>query len=100
MSRKDDRIIVKIGKKSYHIHCEAEQIGLLKESTNMLNKHLDQMVRKGHALSTERTAMMAALNLAYELITTQKQQNAYIENMSQKIQELQQKIESALAVPE
>lgn len=89
-------VTVQIAKKQYQIDCGPEHVALLKESAELLNKRLDQIKRQGHALSTERTAMMAALNMAYELISKQKQQAAYIDTMGQKIHDLQEKIESAL----
>jgi cell division protein ZapA len=100
MSQTEDQVTISIGSKSYHINCHAEQIASLKESADYLNQQLRDISQQGHALNTERSAMMAALNIAYELITARQQQSLYIDTMSQKIQELQHKIESALATEE
>lgn len=97
MSQSEDQISINIGRKTYHINCHAEQIASLKESADYLNQRLNDIAQHGTALHTERSVMMAALNIAYELITAKQQQSLYIDTMSQKIQELQHKIESALA---
>ena len=57
--------------REFRIACpEIEQKGLL-EAVEYLNKKMDEIRDNGKVIGVERIAIMAALNIAHELLTTQ-----------------------------
>lgn len=61
-------ISVRIMGREYTVACPPEQHELLVASAEMLNERMSAIRRRGKALGTERIAVMAALNLARELM--------------------------------
>ena len=90
-------ISVKIMGKDYKIKCPPEKIAELQESATHLDKLMQEIRDAGHVLGIERIAVIAALNIAHDMLILKKQKNAYIELLNKRIMELQQKIERALA---
>ena len=57
--------------REFRVACpEDEQKGLL-EAVDYLNKKMDEIRDNGKVIGIERIAIMAALNIAHELLTTQ-----------------------------
>jgi cell division protein ZapA len=50
----------------------------------------------GHVVGIDRIAVLAALNIAYDMLVLKKQKQAYIDGLSERIFELQEKIEMVL----
>ena len=69
----------------------------LQKAASLFNAKLREVRDKKIATGNERIALMAGLNLAYELISTQKQKDLYLESISGRIKELQEKLEDSLA---
>lgn len=97
MASHDDRITVQISGKSYHVACDRDEVPALKQAVDIVNQQLHRLTGRGYSPHTERGMMMLALDLAHELVSVKNQQHAYIEQMSQKIQDLHKKIEKELA---
>lgn len=90
-------VSVKILDKEYLIACQPDEKETLLESS----RHLDQKMREirdsGKIIGTDRIAVMAALNIAHELLDHKK--NAKSEDLAttKRLLRLQTKIESALS---
>ena len=57
--------------REFRVACpEDEQKGLL-EAVDYLNRKMDEIRDNGKVIGVERIAIMAALNIAHELLTTQ-----------------------------
>ncbi|MGB6976328.1 MAG: cell division protein ZapA [Gammaproteobacteria bacterium] len=97
MSKVPDTLIVKIFDKEYKVKCPAEQ----SEGLQAAARHLDQIMHNvrdaGNILALDRIAVLAALNITHEMLTLRKQKDDYIEQLHQRLQTLQTKIEQALA---
>lgn len=81
--------------KQYQINCGQNEREELLESARILNQKLTEVRDSGSVIGLERIAMMAALNLAHELVKAQKSSQAD-SHISSGIDRLQDKISSAI----
>ena len=89
-------ISVKIMGQEYKVKCPPEKIAELQESAVHIDKIMQEIRDNSNVIGLDRVAVIAALNVTHEMLILKKQKNAYIELLSKRIQDLQQKIESAL----
>src|SRR4029079_18405462 len=66
-------ITIRILEKEYHVACPAEEKSALVASAELLNAKMREIRDSGKVVGLDRVAVMAALNLANELIRTQGQ---------------------------
>ena len=70
MSADPKALQINVMGREFRIACpEDEQKGLL-EAVDYLNKKMDEIRDNGKVIGIERIAIMAALNIAHELLTT------------------------------
>ncbi|WP_423063093.1 cell division protein ZapA [Candidiatus Paracoxiella cheracis] len=101
MSNAEDNVLsVTIMDRSYKIKCPPEQTQELQESAHYVNEQMKKIQESTNINSTERVAIVAALNICHELMQLQKQKNNYIDVMNQRIQDLQHRIENFLSTNE
>ena len=81
--------------KDYRVACPQDQHASLRESAEFLNNRLNEIKHKGSIIGTERIAIMAALNLAHELLGSQESANLFNDADSRMLN-LQKKIDIAL----
>jgi len=86
---------IRIMDKDYRVACPPDQQASLKDSARFLNDRLNEIKRKGSIIGTERIAIMAALNLAHELLGIQESAGD-LENVDERMLNLQKKIDIAL----
>lgn len=86
---------IKIMDKDYRVACPHDQQASLKESANFLNDRLNDIKGKGSIIGTERIAVMAALNLAHELLGS-KDSVQHLGDIDGRMVNLQKKIDIAL----
>ena len=86
---------IKILEKDYRVACPPEEQAALRASAEFLNVKLDEIRAKGSIIGTERIAVMAALNLAHELVTGQDFKIGY-DDLESRVGNLQKKINIAL----
>ena len=92
--RKDNATVsVNILDKLYQVSCPPEEERALKESAELLDKKMRQIRENGNVIGVERIAVMAALNLANELL---QKQDALENSQETKIQNLCEKIDQVL----
>jgi cell division protein ZapA len=83
--------------KEYRITCpEHEQPSLL-AAAEYLDTRMKEIRDRGKALGGERIAIMAALNIAHELLQYKAQTEQNTQLVSRQIQALQEKIGAALS---
>ena len=63
--------------KTYQVKCPPESAELLQSSADYLNGKLDEIHHNSRAMSADRLAMMAALNICYELLALKKETSSY-----------------------
>jgi len=86
---------IRIMDKDYRVACPQDQQASLKDSASFLNDRLNEIKRKGSIIGTERIAIMAALNLAHELLGSQEFAGD-LEDVDNRMLNLQKKIDIAL----
>ena len=82
---------IRILDKEYQVNCELHERQALEHSASLLNDKMEEIRRSSHIIGLERIAVMAALNLAHDLIRsnqTAKQNsaaNSTLQSMSTKL---------------
>jgi len=93
----DDNVAVTIHilDKEFRIACPEEEHDALLASAHFLDSKMKE-IRDGGVVGQDRIAIMAALNLTHELLTQKSGREKYVKSMGNRIQSLQEKIETAL----
>lgn len=89
-------ITVKILNKPFQVACPAGTEAALLASAQYLDQKMREIRSKGRVIGLERIAIMAALNIAHELLTVQQQSAQHQETISVHLQGLQSKIDAVL----
>ena len=81
--------------KEYQVNCPPEDREALERSAQLLNEKMAEMRGGSQIIGLERIAVMAALNLAHDLIQTEQsaEQNSFASDV---LQTMNSKIDSAL----
>ena len=89
-------VTVKILDKEYRVACQdSEQDGLL-ASAHYLDQKMRDIRQNGKVIGTDRIAVIAALNIAHELLQLQENRNQNAEMLNRRLRSLQNRIEVAL----
>lgn len=89
-------VTVRILDKDYHIACPASERSNLERVADYLDKKMRNIRRSGKVIGTERIAVMAALNITYEL--HHKQDNsAPAGESSEQVTQLLMRVQQSLA---
>ena len=90
-----ESLSIKILEKEYRVACPAEEKETLLASANMLNEKLNEIKQKGSVIGTERIAVMAALNMSHELLSSQTLIEEHAE-LNDRIDSLSEKIDNTM----
>jgi cell division protein ZapA len=89
-------VTVRILEKEYHVACPAEEKTDLLASAEMLNRKMREIRDSGKVVGLDRVAVMAALNLANELLKTQGQDQELKDIVGLRIKAMRERLDSAL----
>lgn len=90
-------VTIKILDKDYRIACQSdEQEGLL-VSARLLDQRMREIRMSGKVIGTDRIAVLAALNLAHELVQLQRAQAGEDTDVSRRLARVQERVAEALA---
>lgn len=64
-------VSIRVLDKDYQVHCPPEQQDALLRAAHGLDLRMREIRRSGNVIGLERIAVMAALNLSYELMQAQ-----------------------------
>jgi cell division protein ZapA len=81
--------------KEYRVVCPSGEEESLLTAARYLNKKMKEIKNSGKVIGVERVAVMAALNITYELLQERKQKEREDEQ-DKRIEILQRKVEAAL----
>ncbi len=87
---------VKILEKEYQISCPAEERKALIDSAELLNSKMREIRDSGKVVGLDRIAVMAALNLANDLISVGDVSSDLETNIKSKVVQMRERIESTL----
>ena len=63
---------IRILDKEYQVNCKPEEREALELSAKLLDEKMEEIRRGSHLIGSERIAVMAALNLAHDLIRSEQ----------------------------
>ena len=93
---KRDAIAVNILGKEYRIGCDSDEEEALLKAARLLDARMKQIRSSGKVIGTDRIAVMAALNLAHELLTKESSVDAAAGAANKRIRAMRERIEIAL----
>jgi cell division protein ZapA len=86
--------------RTYRVACEDDERDSLMQAVSYLDAKMNEIRRAGKVMGAERIAVMAALNVAHELLSVRLGSGFDLGQAKQRISELESKIEAAIAKQE
>lgn len=96
MSEQSTSVQVKILDKEYNINCPPSDQEALVKSARYLDESMRKVKERGNIHGSEKVAVMAALNITYELLQKNRLINETRRVNSELMKDLEDKIDSAL----
>lgn len=93
---KPDSVAVSILGKEFHVACAEEERSELLASAALLDRRMKEIRDNGRVVGMDRIAVIAALNLAHEMLQQRSQREHLSLALTQRIRALQGRIEEAL----
>ena len=90
------RVSVRILEKEYQVACLPEERSELLDSAEFLNGKMKDIRDAGNIVGLDRIAVMAALNLAHELLKRNRAE-ALDSEVSERVRQMRERVESALS---
>lgn len=91
------RVSVRILEKEYQVACLPEERSALLDSAELLNARMREIRDAGNVVGLDRIAVMAALNLAHELLKLRNHGDAAQSEVGRKVRQMRERVESMLA---
>lgn len=82
--------------KSYTLSCPPDEVDDLKHAADLLEQKVTQLQGGRANQSADQVALMAALNLAHDLLIEQRRAERYAKSMDSRMKVLQATVERAL----
>jgi len=96
MSETHARVSVRILEKEYHITCPIEERSDLLDSAEYLNAKMREVRDGGKVVGLDRIAVIAALNMADELLRYRNRDNDLESDVGGRLRILRERVESTL----
>lgn len=97
MSEKESATVtVRILEKEYFVSCPQDERADLLDSAEFLNKRMREIRDTGKVVGADRIAVMAALNMANELLRLRKLDTELQGAVSGRVKNMRERVESAL----
>ena len=96
MSNEFETITVSLLGKKYQVSCEEDEVATLEQSAKYLNKKMLEIRDSGRVVGLDRIAVMAALNIVGESLTSSEKPSLLDENLDKRIDALNESLEAAL----
>ena len=96
MSETTIPVSVRILDKEYRVACEEGEQDKLTASARFLDQKMREIRGSGRVIGTDRIAVMAALNLANELLEQKNTKDNSAQAINKRLRSMQDKIEIAL----
>ncbi len=90
------QVSVRILEKEYQFACPASERNDLLNAAEFLNAKMRQIRDSGKVVGLDRISVMAALNLANELLKSRSQDDLMDSSLGLRIKNLRERVESAL----
>ena len=97
MSEKESATVtVRILEKEYFVSCPQDERADLLDSAEYLNKKMREIRDTGKVVGADRIAVMAALNMANELLRLRRQDTELQGNVAGRVKQLRERVEGTL----
>jgi len=96
MTDQSARVSVRILEKEYFVACPHEERADLLDSAEYLNGKMREIRDSGKVVGLDRIAVMAALNLANELLKFKGRDQTIESDMGTRLKSLRERVEAAL----
>lgn len=96
MTDENNTLAVTILEKEYRVSCPPGEEESLRASAVFLDKKMREIRANGKTFGVERIAIMAALNISYELMQRNRELEANTRFSREQIMRLMKKVETAL----
>jgi cell division protein ZapA len=90
------RVSVRILEKEYHVACPPSERSDLLDSAEFLNAKMREIRDSGKVVGLDRIAVMAALNMANELLKHRQRGDDLADDVGARLKSLRERVESAL----
>jgi len=90
------QVHVKILEKEFQLGCSPEERGDLLDSVELLNSKMREIRDSGKVTGIDKIAILAALNLANELIQSRGKGQALESDAMKQVQQIREQVETAL----
>lgn len=90
------RVSVRLLEKEYQVACPLEERADLLESAEFLNSKMREIRDGGKVVGLDRIAVMAALNLANELLKTRSVGSGTEKELTARLKTLRKRVETAI----
>jgi cell division protein ZapA len=91
----NDTVFVKILGKDYQVACPLDEREALRSAAQSLDERMNEIRSSGSVIGLERIAVMAALNLSYE-VQKAEEQSAQTRSNDNQIEAIEAKISAAI----
>ena len=91
------RVSVRILDKEYQVSCPLQERAALLDSAELLNGKMREIRDSGKVVGLDRIAVMAALNLAHEVLELRGSGETLETDLGSRIKSMRQRVEAALA---
>ena len=95
MKEENVPVTVKILEKDYRIACAPNHKQSLEDSAALLNDKMHEIRASGKVIGSDRIAVMAALNLAHDLLQ-QQQHSAHDSDLQKQLRKMREKIDEVV----
>jgi cell division protein ZapA len=96
MSDANRPLSVRILEKEYFVACPPEERAALLDSAELLSGRMKEIRDSGKIVGLDRIAVMAALNLAHEVIRLRTRDSGSEQETTHRLRHLRERVESAL----
>jgi cell division protein ZapA len=87
---------VRILEKEYMVACSPEERSELLDSAEFLNGRMREIRDSGKIVGLDRIAVMAALNLAHEVITMRARETGAEQEVGHRLKSIRERVETSL----
>lgn len=96
MTESSAQINIKILEKEYQISCPTSERAALLDSAELLNRKMREIRDTGKVIGLDRIAVMAALNMANELLRSRSRGDFVEGDAKLRLQAMRERVEGAL----
>ena len=89
-------VVVNILGKEFQIACPEDEKEALLASARLVHQNMEKIRNSGKVVGMDRIAVMAALNIAHDLIVLENDDNQDVDKINNKIMQLKERVSAFL----